>query len=134
LAGLSPAVVTETLFGLAVTRRPSVVPDEVHIVTTGAAYPEVVGRLLGPGRALARLRQEYRLPADRLQCDPSRIHLLRDARGRPLDDIRSALDSRAAGECIRTVVRTLARDPATELHCSLAGGRKTMSALPPLCL
>jgi hypothetical protein len=49
--------------------------------------------------------------------------------GRPLDDIRSALDSRAAGECIRTVVHTLARDPATELHCSLAGGRKTMSAL-----
>lgn len=129
LAGLSPAVVTETLYGLAVARRPPVVPEEVHIVTTGAAYPAVAGRLLGPEGALARLRREYRLPADRLRCDPSRIHLLRDGRGRPIDDIRSALDSRAAGECIRAVVRQLARDPAAELHCSLAGGRKTMSAL-----
>jgi CRISPR-associated protein (TIGR02584 family) len=129
LAGLSPAVVTETLFGLAVGRRPRVIPDEVHILTTGAAYPAVVGQLLGPRGALARLRRDYRLPADRLRCDPSRVHLLRDGRGRPIDDIRSALDSRAAGDCIRDVVRQLARDPATELHCSLAGGRKTMSAL-----
>ncbi len=129
LAGLSPAVVTETLFGLAVARRPPVIPDEVHILTTGAAYPSVAGRLLGPEGALARLRRDYRLPADRLRCDPSRVHLLRDGRGRPIDDIRSALGSRAAGECIRSVVRQLAHDPATELHCSLAGGRKTMSAL-----
>lgn len=129
LAGLSPAVVTETLFGLAVARRPPVVPDEVHILTTGAAYPGVAGCLLGPEGALARLRREYGLPADRLRCDPSRIHVLRGGRGRPIDDIRSALDSRVAGECIRAVVRGLARDLATELHCSLAGGRKTMSAL-----
>lgn len=129
LAGLTPAVVTETLYGLAVTRRPRVVPDEVHIITTGAAYPTVVGRLLGPSGALARLRREYGLPRDGLRCDPARVHVLRDARGRWIDDIRSDRDSRAAGECIRDVVRTLARDPGTELHCSLAGGRKTMSAL-----
>ncbi|HWP34526.1 MAG TPA: CRISPR-associated ring nuclease Csm6 [Thermodesulfobacteriota bacterium] len=129
LAGLTPAVVTETLYGLAVARRPRVVPEEVHIITTGAAYPAVVGRLLGPQGALASLRREYGLPRDRLRCDPDRIRVLCDERGRTLDDIRSGADSRAAGECIRQVVRALARDPTTELHCSLAGGRKTMSAL-----
>lgn len=129
LAGLTPAVITETLYGLAVARRPRVVPDEIHIITTGAAYPAVVGRLLGSRGALAQLRREYGLPDDRLRCDPARVHVLRDHHGRLIEDIRSDRDSRSAGECIRDVVRALARDPTAQLHCSLAGGRKTMSAL-----
>jgi hypothetical protein len=55
--------------------------------------------------------------------------VLTDRRGRPLDDIRTAEDSRAAGERISRLVRDLAADSAIELHCSVAGGRKTMSAL-----
>lgn len=129
LAGLSPAVVTETLYGL-VTRRPrGVIPRDVHIVTTHGAYPTLAATLLGPQGALARLRADYRLPAGTLRCLPDHVHVLADERGRPLDDIRTPADSRAAGEAIGRLVRELARDDGLELHCSLAGGRKTMSAL-----
>jgi CRISPR-associated protein (TIGR02584 family) len=129
LAGLSPAVVAESLYALAVASRPPVVPVEVHVITTHAAYPAVVGRLLGPSGALARLRADYRLPRESLRCPPGHVRVLADARGAPLEDIRSPGESRAAGECIARVVRELAADPGVALHCSLAGGRKTMSAL-----
>ena len=34
VTGLSPQVVTETLYALAVAQQPAWIPDEVHIVTT----------------------------------------------------------------------------------------------------
>jgi CRISPR-associated protein (TIGR02584 family) len=129
LAGLSPAVVTETLYALATRRRGQVIPREVHLITTHGGYPTVVGNLLGPAGAIARLRQQYCLPASSFLCTDAHVHVLRDGRGRPLEDIRTAEDSRAAGDFIGALVRELASDPARELHCSLAGGRKTMSAL-----
>lgn len=129
LAGLSPAVITETLYALATRRRRPVIPREVHLITTHGGYPTVVAALMGPAGALARLRQQYRLPESSLRCTDAHVHVLRDAYGGPLDDIRTAEDSRAAGEQINRLVRDLAADSATELHCSVAGGRKTMSAL-----
>jgi CRISPR-associated protein (TIGR02584 family) len=129
LAGLSPAVVTEALYAL-ITRRPlAVVPWAVHVVTTHAAYPRVVGQLLGPTGGLARLREQCRLATGTLRCTPREVHVLADSAGRPLDDIRTPEDSRAAGEFIGRLVHELAGDSGVELHCSLAGGRKTMSAL-----
>ncbi|MDR7491964.1 MAG: CRISPR-associated ring nuclease Csm6 [Armatimonadota bacterium] len=129
LAGLSPAVVTETLYALAVASPRPVVPSEVHVLTTQRGYPRVVATLLGPDGALARLRAEYRLPPDSLRCTPAHVHVLAGPDGRPLDDIRTAEESRAAGEGIAALVRRLAADDGVRLHCSLAGGRKTMSVL-----
>jgi CRISPR-associated protein (TIGR02584 family) len=128
LAGLSPAVVTETLYAL-VHRRPRVVPREVRILTTARGFQAVVASLFGSAGALAKLREICRLPASTLLCTPDHVHVLCDARDRPLEDIRDAADSRAAGEQIGALIRDLAGDPAVQLHCSLAGGRKTMSAL-----
>jgi CRISPR-associated protein (TIGR02584 family) len=129
LAGLSPAVISETLYGLATRRHDPVVPHEVHVVTTHGGYPVVAAALLGPRGALVRLREQYRLPAGSLRCGPEQVHVLVDAGGRPLDDIRDGADSRAAGEFIGQLVRRLGARDRVVLHCSLAGGRKTMSAL-----
>ncbi len=128
LAGLSPAVVTEFLYALLHRPHP-VVPREVHIVTTHGAYAAVVGALLGSHGALERFRLDYRVQAPALRCSPAQVHVLTDGRGRPLDDIRTPAESLAAGEGIARVVRMLAGDDRIALHCSLAGGRKTMSAL-----
>jgi len=54
LAGLSPAVVTETLHALARRRPRPIVPRDVHIVTTQSGHRQVVALLLGPDGALAR--------------------------------------------------------------------------------
>src|SRR5437867_4493919 len=87
LVGLSPAVVTETLYALAVRHRPRIAPDELHIITTLAGLSHVSGSLLGPEGALARLRTEYRLPARAFRCPVGNTHVLADARGEPLEDI-----------------------------------------------
>lgn len=120
--GLSPQVVTETLFCLA-TAEPGVrfVPDEVHVVTTTRGA-EAVRLLFIDERAnqLARLCEQYDLPVPKVH-----LHLIRGAEG-PLDDLRSAAQNDAAADSILQVVRELTSAKDTAIHFSIAGGRKTM--------
>jgi CRISPR-associated protein (TIGR02584 family) len=133
LAGLSPAVVTEALYALAM-RRPRILPGGLHIITTAEGYAAVAATLLGPSGALDRLRTEYRLPPTAFPCPPQNVHVLVDARGRPLHDIVTSADSEAVGEQLGTIVRRLGATPGTSLYCSIAGGRKTMGALLAMAL
>jgi CRISPR-associated protein (TIGR02584 family) len=133
LAGKSPAVVTETLYALAVAGHPRVIPRRVCIVTTEDAYANVVSSLLGSRGAIRRLVSDYRLP-DSICCMLDDIFVIRSRSGTPLSDIRSSADSRDAGEFIAGVLADLHSDPTVEIHCSIAGGRKTMSALLALAL
>jgi CRISPR-associated protein (TIGR02584 family) len=134
LAGFSPAVVTETLYALAVGRRPKIIPKRVVILTTEDACGSVIASLAGRNGAIRRLANEYRLPDDSLVCDSSDVLVLRSRSGKPLGDIRSSADSMAAGETIAELLNRLHSDPGAHLHCSLAGGRKTMGALLALAL
>lgn len=134
LAGLSPAVVTETLYALAVLQRPRIVPSRIVILTTADAYDRVIRDLLGSHGAIRRMATDYGLPADSLQCTEGDVLVLRSRTGRPLRDIRSSADSRDAGEALARILAELHADPTAELHCSLAGGRKTLGALMALAL
>jgi hypothetical protein len=58
--------------------------------------------------------------------DASHIQVLRDADGAPLDDIRTPADNQRAADTITETLRRLTADPASALHVSIAGGRKTM--------
>jgi len=134
LAGMSPAVVTETLYALAVKGRPRVVPRRVCIVTTEDAYGKVVASLLGTRGAIRRLASEYRLPPGSLQCTLDDVFVIRSRAGKPLSDIRSSADSRDAGDVMARLLADLHSDPNVEIRCSIAGGRKTMAALLALAL
>ena len=134
MAGLSPAVVTETLYALAVKRRPAIIPKRVCIITTEDAYGQLVSTLLGSGGRIRRMVREYGLPQHAMRCTHEDIFVVQSKSGRPLEDIRSSSDSRAAGETIARILSDLRSDPDVELHCSLAGGRKTMGALMALAL
>ena len=126
--GLSPQIVTETLYALAVRPThgvPLFVPTEVHLVTTKEGAERTKLALLHPDSGwFHRLCAEYGLPGIRL--DPGDIHVLADAAGAPLDDIRTPEDNALAADAIAAVVRDLTRDPNSALHVSIAGGRKTM--------
>lgn len=120
--GLSPQVVTETLFSLATAGASEpFVPDEVHVVTTTRGA-EAVRLLFIDERAnqLARFCEQYALPMPKVQ-----LHLIRGAEG-PLDDLRSARHNDAAADSILQVVRELTASDDTAIHFSIAGGRKTM--------
>ncbi len=125
VAGLSPQIVTETLYALTVTHEPRFVPTEIHLLTTAEGAERARLTLLSddPGW-FHRLRREYGLPEIHFAVDT--LHILRAADGRPLNDIRKLTDNEAIADAITTKVRELTADPDGAVHASIAGGRKTM--------
>ena len=128
VTGLSPQIVTETLYALAVAptdphRR--FVPTEVRLITTEEGAERAKLELLHPERGwFHRLRADYDLPD--IAFESEHIHVLVDAGGRPLGDIRTPADNTRTADTITEVVRDLAGDGDSALHVSIAGGRKTM--------
>ena len=125
VTGLSPQVVTETLYALAVKAERSLIPTEVQVITTADGADRARLTLLSdePGW-FQRLRRDFRLPP--IVFDETSIHVLPGANGRPLEDIRTPADNERAADFITERVRELTADPTSRLHASIAGGRKTM--------
>lgn len=133
VSGLSPQVVTETLFALAVQATEKFIPTEIHVVTTTEGEKRVKEALLSRrgGRFPALLR-EY-LDEHPIEFTDKHVHvILRDKK--KLDDIQSPEDSTAAADAILSVVRDLANDRNCAIHASIAGGRKSMSFLLGMCM
>jgi CRISPR-associated protein (TIGR02584 family) len=124
VTGLSPQVVTETLYALATASSPWI-PDQVHILTTAEGAQRARLSLLSqePGW-FARLLHDYNLPP--IAFDEAHIHIIQDDQGRLMDDIRDQADNIAAADYITETVRRLTESDATQLHVSIAGGRKTL--------
>lgn len=124
VSGLTPQVVTETLYAI-VHRDPPFVPTEVHVITTAEGAARLRLALLSeePGW-FRRFCQDFNLLP--IAFDDERIHVLSDGSGRALEDIRTPDDNRRAADEITRVVRKLTTDEESALHVSMAGGRKTM--------
>jgi CRISPR-associated protein (TIGR02584 family) len=58
--------------------------------------------------------------------DADNIHVIKRPNGELLRDIRTDADNVAFADFITEQVREITADPATILHISIAGGRKTM--------
>jgi CRISPR-associated protein (TIGR02584 family) len=125
VTGLTPQIVTETLYALAVNGSPAWVPTEIRIVTTLRGAQEARDALVSdePGW-FRRLCADYRLP--RIAFGAEDIRIIAGPDGKPLDDILDERDNAAVADFITEEVRGLTADPNTCLHVSIAGGRKTM--------
>lgn len=121
VTGLTPQVVTETLYALHVQGER--LPAEIHILTTAEGYQRAKLTLINDGW-LARFYDDYRLPMPAF--DEGHILVLQQADGSPLTDIRSQADNQAMADGITEWIRTFTADSETALHVSIAGGRKTM--------
>ena len=126
VTGLSPQIVTETLYALAIAAEETpFVPTEIHLITTrGGAEKARLALLSDEPGWFHQLCHDYELPPIRFGADT--IHVLRDENGDALDDIRSPDDNRHAADGITELVRDFTADPDCALHVSIAGGRKTM--------
>ena len=126
VTGLSPQIVTETLYALAVAPTASpFIPTEIHLISTRSGAEKARLALLSeePGW-FHRLSRDYALPPIHFSADT--IHVLEDVNGKPLEDIRSPEDNRRAADGITGIIREFTADPDCALHVSIAGGRKTM--------
>lgn len=140
VTGMSPAVLTETIWALA-QERPAIIPNRVVVLTTLAGRKAIERELLTPMEPDNQtVWQRLRLAVlGKTAHDDSRLILEppgvitapnRSAgRSDPLEDIRMRDDNAAAADFILEEVRRIVENPGTRLVASLAGGRKTMGAL-----
>ena len=125
VSGLTPQIVTETLYALAADEHAPFVPTEVHLITSAEGAHRAELSLLSDDLGwFHKLCADYHLPG--VKFDRSHIHVMRDAHGQPMNDIRSPQDNQAAADFITAQVRLITADAGCALHASIAGGRKTM--------
>jgi CRISPR-associated protein (TIGR02584 family) len=127
LCGLTPQVVTETLYALR-QQRPPIVPEKIWIVTTQSGREACERLLFGKNGKLPCYLREY-APSQTIRCGPSTIITLKGSDGRPVEDLRTQKDNLAVANHVAEVIRNQTALANTRLHCSVAGGRKTMGVL-----
>lgn len=121
--GMTPQIVTESLYVLAVKQQPAFVPTDIKIVTTKAGAEEVRQKLLVDGW-FERLCKEYGLEG--IQFSEQDVLVITHPDGYILEDIREIEDNEIMADLITNVVRGLTSDEDRAVHVSIAGGRKTM--------
>lgn len=133
VTGMSPAVVTETLYAL-VTEK-GFIPTEIQVITTIQGKNKLLSALLGVegGRkerkgALAEFIEDYgkQYGFSDIHFDENCIHIIEDSSGEKLPDIRTPQENEFAADNIVKLVGSLCQDENSQLHVSIAGGRKTM--------
>jgi CRISPR-associated protein (TIGR02584 family) len=125
VAGLTPQIITESLYVLMVERGERV--DEVRVITTLGGRRRIVKLLLEPaGGKFFEFCREYGFDLAGIRFDETTIELLRGPGGAALEDIRTVEENVYAGDQICEIVRGLTADADVHLHASAAGGRKTM--------
>jgi CRISPR-associated protein (TIGR02584 family) len=138
VTGMSPAIVTETIYGLAVNPsngQEKWIPDEVHIISTEHGLNQIRERLINQGN-FQKLLDDYDLP--QIKFGEEYFYPIRDVDGKPQLDLRTPADNERAANLICEKVRFFTsdknedgsdkyeQDKVKSLHVSIAGGRKTM--------
>ena len=125
VSGLSPQILTETLYGLTIAAETPFIPTEIHLISTleGAHRARLDLLHSDSGKFLAFCK-EYQMPT--IQFNEHNIHVIADHHGDLLDDIRSPEQNEAAADFITQIVSELTQDEEAAIHVSIAGGRKTM--------
>ncbi len=133
VTGMSPAVVTETLYAL-VTEK-GFIPDEIRVITTIQGKNKLLDVLCGivAGRkerkgALEEFIEDYgdQYGFNHIHFDESCIEIIKDEQGNELADIRSPEENEQSADQIVELVGKLCQQEDSQLHVSIAGGRKTM--------
>lgn len=127
VVGMSPAVVTESIWGLH-QERPELVPDEVVVYTTRLAW-ENLHKALFSGQEGASVWVDLQQKVGRNITLRKRI--FEDNQGGELPDIVTSADQELVADQLLRGIRELKNPQQGECRvvASVAGGRKSMSAL-----
>lgn len=136
LCGMTPAVITETVYTLW-HESAATVPDEVIVITTTTGAQCIKHELLDSG-LWQRLRSELGLNEHKIRFGSAShyIKIIPSGHDDNIDagDIVSSSDNARAADFMLGVLRQFTENPDTSIVFSIAGGRKTMSALGALCM
>lgn len=137
VTGLSPAIVTETVWALA-QEKPRILPQRVIFITTGTGAAKIREQLRTPLAAFdgqsawQALRTALKAKDHELIAEEPRLISRANKKTGTLDtlaDIQTPEENDIAASFILEEVRRVTMNPDTPLIASIAGGRKTMGAL-----
>ena len=134
LVGMSPAVLTETVWALALEH--GWVPDRVEVLTTEVGKRKLVAEVLEPGvwgRLCSALAARGVETAALAAFGAANVHCF-SWQGAYLEDLTTEVENLAAADLLLGEVRKWTETAGTEVVASIAGGRKTMGALLLSCL
>lgn len=123
VTGATPQIITETIYALA-QKSPPIIPHKLYFITTSKGK-ELIKNTLIEGKILQNLSEELSQPLPEIEDDS--FIIAKDEKGNEIDDIRSEKENKAIGDLITSFIRQQTQEQKARLHCSLAGGRKTMS-------
>lgn len=126
--GMTPQLVTETLYKLGMNRTSPWIPTEVHLITTVEGARSAQNALLGVAGQegeFIKFCKDYSMPE--IDFTPENIHVINSPDGLYVDDTQSSNQSAVTADFITETVRRFTQDDTCAIHLSLAGGRKTMS-------
>ncbi len=133
--GSTPQILTETLWCLKVQRGIDI--DEIVVITTSFGKKLIIeGRgdlppLLGKDGVFEKFCKEFKT---RPKFTDRSILVIKDKDGNELDDIRDSAHNECASDFITNVIREFSKRSDVVIHCSVAGGRKTMSVFAGLAM
>ncbi len=136
--GTSPAVLTETVWALA-HETPPCVPDEIVALTTKSGRDRLLAEILGGAPSVwtclcESLRGEKIDVEGKLVFGDALVRVIPDAQGNGIGDLRTGEDNLRAADFMLQQLRQYTESPDTVVLASIAGGRKTMSALLFSCM
>lgn len=128
VTGMSPAILTETVWALA-RETPPVRPGKIVVFGTSQSRVHLQRALLDSG-VWENLRKSLHAGPDELVFGNTSDHIrVFSFRGRELDDIRTPQDNSATADFMLEHLRAFTDNPDQRIIGSIAGGRKTMGAL-----
>lgn len=129
VAGMTPQIITETLYALTQDKEEPIQINQVLVITTQTGRERIVRELFDSGDGqFYKFCDDYNIDPSKITFREEDIILLVDNEiGTVMDDIRTTSDNDKAANQICEIVRGLTEDMNTRIFASIAGGRKTMS-------
>lgn len=121
VVGMTPQVVTETLYALMVQQGKRI--DEIILITTAEGKEKIWEVNLAQKIRELCVFYKKKVPA----FSPSDNIFVAQEESVELFDIRTDKENQLFPNLIVDVIKKLTADSSTQLFCSIAGGRKTMS-------
>jgi len=129
VTGLTPQVVTETLFCLSHQKKIRI--DELYIVTTSRGRDVIMGidekiNLPPLKNELKRMCDKYKINNPKFEYNDTHVIVASDL-SIELHDIRNDKDNKLFPNTLCDFMNNISKDKNNVLHCSISGGRKSMS-------
>ena len=126
VSGMSPQILTETLYAIAVAEKETpFIPTDIYLISTVEGARRANLELLHPQTGkFYQLCADYGLTG--IDFKAQNIYTIENEQGTLLNDIKTPKDNEAAADFITSIVNKLTQDSQSALHVSIAGGRKTM--------